>query len=262
MQERTGPGRHAAVGLFCLGLAAFGVVLMAYSDYDSSGAVVTAMFGAFFVVVALVIYGGFLVRLRSAPPAPQSVVVEGEPALYLPRARLTAVGNCLLSGALALVFLGWAIVLGVDSGWGGAVVLAIPAVVFLLLPLFALTGRWASGGLWLTPTRLVHRAYGVRAWSTWDDIAKVDAAPVGAPISQAPTTGVHTRDAHGSYTTPFFRNGKLAEAGRMTLDLRDLPASPAGVVSLVSTYREHPDLRHELGTDAALARVHAVRERP
>lgn len=257
MQESTGSGQHVAVGLVCLCLAALGVVLMTYSGYDSSGAVVTAMLGVFFVVVALVIYGGFVVRLRAAAPAPQSVVVDGEPALYLPRAGIAAVGNCLLAGALALFFFGWAVVLGVDSGWGGALVLAIPAVVFLLLPLFALTGRWVPGGVWLTPTRLLHRAYGVRAWTTWDDVAKVDVAPVGAPISQTPVTGVHTRDAHGSYTTPFFRNGKLAEAGRIALDLRDLAAPPPGVVSLLSTYWEHPDLRHELGTDAALARVQA-----
>ncbi|MEO5651998.1 MAG: hypothetical protein ABIN79_05845, partial [Marmoricola sp.] len=235
MHERSSTGRHVAVGLFCLALAALGLLLMVRTGYESSGAVVTAMLGAFLVVVALVIYLGFIVRLRSTAPAPQSVVVDGEPALHLRRAPLTAVGNCLLAGALALFFLGWAVVLGIESGWGGAVVLAIPALIFLLLPLFALTGRWVPGGLWLTPTRLVHRAYGVRAWTTWDDIGKVDAAPVGAPINQAPTSGVHTRDAHGSYTTPFFRNGKLAEAGRMILDLRDLAAAPPEVARLVST---------------------------
>lgn len=257
MQERISPGRHVAVGLICLGLAALGVVLLTMSGYDSTGEVVTAMLGAFFVVVAAVIYGGLLVRMRSSAPEPRSVVLDDEPALYLPRARLAAVGNCLLAGALSLFFVGWAIALGIGSGWGGALVLAVPAVAFALLPMFALTGRWVPGGLWLTPTRLLHRAYGVRAWSTWEDIAKVDPAPVG-PITQTPVTGVHTRDGHGSYTTPFFRNGKLADAGRMTLDLRDLAAAPPEVVSLVSTYWERPDLRHELGTDAALARVHAV----
>lgn len=260
-RQRGARAQQVAVGLFCLVLAVFGVVLLTYADYDSTGAVVTAMLGAFLVVVALVIYGGLVIRQHSAPPAPQSVVLDGEPTLYLPRARLTAVGNCLLAGALGSFFLGWAVTLGIDSGWAGALVLAIPAVLFLLLPLFALTGRWVAGGLWLTPSRLVHRAYGVRAWTTWDDIGKVDAAPVGAPIDQTPTTGVHTRDAQGCYSTPFFRNGKLAEAGRMTLDLRDLPASATGVVTLISTYWQHPEARSELGTDAALARVRAVSER-
>ena len=102
MQERTSPGRHVAVGLICLGLAALGVVLLTMSGYDSTGAVVTAMLGAFFVVVAAVIYGGLLVRMRSAAPEPRSVVLDDEPALYLPRARLGAVGNCLLAGALSL----------------------------------------------------------------------------------------------------------------------------------------------------------------
>lgn len=260
MRESYGPGRHLQVALVCAGLAALGVVLVVTSGYDSSGAVVTALLGTFFVVVAAVIYGGLLVRMRHSAPQPRSVVLDGEPALFLPRSRLAAVGNCLLAGALALFFAGWAVVIGVDSGWGGAVVLAVPALVFALLPLFALTGRWVPGGLWLTANRLVHRAYGVRAWTTWDDVLGVDVAPpAGNGIARVPVTGVRTRAAHGSYTTPIFRNGKLGDDGRVTLDLRDLAATPAEAVALVATYWERPELRQELGHEAAVARVAAAR---
>jgi hypothetical protein len=255
MQERYDARKHLGVAVVCLLLAALGVVLMAYSGFDSPGAVVTAMLGGFFIAVAAIVAGGFIARRRGSAPEPSSVSLDGEPALFLPRAHLAAVGNCLLAGALALFFAGWAVVLGLSSGRAGAAVLAIPALVFAALPVFALTGRWVAGGLWLTPTRLVQRAYGVRAWTAWDDIVKVDAAPVDAAVDLKPVTGLHTRDAHGSYTTPFFRNGKVPQDGRMVLDLRDLAATSAQTVGLLSTYWEHPELRHELGGPAALSRV-------
>ena len=216
------------------------------------------MLGGFFVVVAAIIYGGLVVRRRGTAPEPRSVTVDGEPALFLPRARLAAVGNCLFATALALLFAGWAVVFGVSWGWAGAVVLAIPALVFATLPAFALTGRWAAGGLWLTPTRLLQRTYGVRAWTAWDDIVKVGVAPVDEAVDLEPGTGVQTRNAHGSYTTPFFRNGKLPQDGWLVLDLRDLAATPEQTVVLLSTYWEQPELRQELGGPAALSRVFGV----
>lgn len=258
MQQTNGLAKHLAMAAFCLGLAALGVGLMVGTDYESSGGVVAALLGGFFVVTALVIYGSLLVRTLGARPAPRITFVDDEAALLLPRWRIAFVANCLLAGALALFFGGWGAVVGQEHGWAAGIVMGLPGLVFLMLPVFALTGRWAAGGLWLTPTRLVHHAYGVRGWTTWDDIAKVDPAPVDTSIQRTPVTGVHTRDPHGEYTTPFFRNGKLDGGGRLTLDLRDLPVAPAEIVHLVSTYWENPQLRQELGQQAAVDRVTAT----
>ena len=255
MQENHGAGKRLALSGFCLALAALGLFFVVKTDVDRVGTVMVGVLGAFFVVVAVVIYGSHLARTNGAAPVPRSVVIDEEPALFLPRAKVAAVGNCLLALALALLFAGWGVVVGLDGSWGGGALLALPGLVFLMLPVFALTGRWTAGGLWLTPTRLVHHAYGVRGWTTWDDIAKVDPVPVTFSIQTSPTSGVHTRESHGEYTTPFFRNGKLDGSRRLLIDFRDLGPSPAEVVRLLSTYWEHRELRHELGTSAALDRA-------
>jgi hypothetical protein len=240
---------HLAVAAFSLAIAALGVVFII------GGAVVTRLLGGFFIVTAAVIYGSLLFRARTPLPVARSVVIDDERALFLPRSQVAATANCVLAATMTLFFVGWGVALGLDRGWFAGLWVSIPGLVFLMLPVFALTGRWKAGGIWLTPTRLVHHAYGVRGWTTWDDIAKVDPPPVDTSVQRAPVSGVHTRTAHGEYTTPFFRNGKLDSAGRLTLDLRELPATPAEVVRLVSTYWEKPELRRELGQDAAVARV-------
>ena len=141
MQEPTSTGKQLAMAGFCLFIAALGVLFIVKVDFDRVGAVMAAVLGGFFVMVASIIYVSFQVRQHVRAPVPRSVVLDDEPALFLPRGKLSAVGNCLLTIALALLFGGWGLVAGLERGWLAGLLLSLPGIVYLMLPLFALTGR-------------------------------------------------------------------------------------------------------------------------
>ena len=132
-----------------------------------------------FGLVLLVTAAGGVARERAErahdrhPPRPElATSPTGERALFLPRSSgrsRVAMGSLL--GLAATALLG-ALFAALSEAWVGAVVLA---VVALLLFLVAAPGSAAagSGGLWLTPQRLVHLQDGVRWDLPWDDVSGV-----------------------------------------------------------------------------------------
>lgn len=214
--------------------------------------------GAFCGVAGLTVLGALPFRhgLLGSPARPRlSTLPDGARATFLPRSRVSAVGAALLSGELGLLLLVWtALAARRPDGWLPAVLSAVAAIVFLSLPLFALTGRWRAGGVWLTPTRIVHRAFGVTSSARWADVEGVELAVL--------PPRVHVRAAEQRYTTPYFRGGRLASAGELPLNLDGLGVPRVHAALIVDLYWRHPDLRPELATEAGPQRVATGARRP
>lgn len=232
----------AAFGL----LALLGVVLLVAGLASSAGLAVLGLF--LLCVGAVAAYSvGSTLRRAAHPLEPVLTTVDGEPALFLPRWKRQAVvgvGSSLALGVPALA--AGVLALTADRVVLG-VVLMLVGLALLPVPLLALLGRWAPGGLWLTPTRLVHRTYTARSSTRWADVVDVsfDLPPV-----------VHVRAAEQGYTVPFLRRGVKITPGELVLDTTDLPTGPAHVALLVSTYVKQPELRAELGSEESLRRFH------
>lgn len=130
----------------------------------------------FFTVglVALVSAAGGLARLladRSDPPQPRLVdLPPGESALFLPRHPAPSrIASMVLLG-YSLVLLGIAVSAAlVEWRWW----VTIPAVLGVAGIWLAAPGRDLAGGLWLSPTRLVHESAGLRWEVPWADVTGV-----------------------------------------------------------------------------------------
>lgn len=103
---------------------------------------------------------------RSAP-APRLEVHDGEPSLHLPRsAGRSRVSSWTLTGISAVLGLGALFAAGAGAV-PGAVALAVTAALLLLV-----AAPWSPtpGGVWFTPTRMVHEHDGTSWEVGWDDV--------------------------------------------------------------------------------------------
>lgn len=111
-------------------------------------------------------------RVRRDPPQPRIAPYGDEDALHLPRAACPAlVSSWTLAGLAAVSALG-ALFAALEQSWVWACVLAAGATWLGWSSAVHLGARLA-GGLWLTPTRLVHADRGVTVEAPWDTVTGV-----------------------------------------------------------------------------------------
>lgn len=189
---------------------------------------------------------------RGLPPV-RSVTLDGERATFVPRWAFPVWQGCMFMLILGGGALGW-IALGLVEGDYGWLVVGVPACVGTLsFPAFVVAGRVKAGGLWLTPTRVVHRLYGAKAEVQWEDVRSLDLGHSGVLL--------WTDQPKGGYTVPWWRGKKILEEDRVVVDGDFLALSPTQVLRLLDEYLRLAGRRVELGTDAAMCSVEAVRLR-
>ena len=143
------------------------------------------------------------------------------------RAVLLAIVAACVLGAIGSVL---------QHAWGWLVLLAVVAAVVTVLFVRDQRRMPYDGGLWLTPTRVVHRWAGRTDTLSWDDVVDVAVDP----------------DAGGA-----------AVAGRISRVLVSphlLVMSAPAVVMLVDALRDHPARRRLLGEEASLHEAEEVRD--
>lgn len=177
MVQLSGSGRPRPVVLgvsFLLGLWALGAGIALIGRSETAFG---AVWSAFFVVAGVFFLStGALWVAKSrrlvAPPA-REVAWEGEPARFLSRRDRRVPASMIVLTLLG----GWLVVMGavgaVEESWLWPVLAAGPTVYVLGVPVFVVLGRFRGGGVWLTPTRLVHEQYGVRTEIAWGDVRDV-----------------------------------------------------------------------------------------
>lgn len=111
-------------------------------------------------------------RVRRDPPRPRLEPYDGEDAVHLPRAAgPTFVSSSTLAGLGAVSTLG-ALFAALAQSWAWACVL-VAGAVWLGWSSAVHLGARLPGGLWLTPTRLVHADRGLTVEVLWEAVAGV-----------------------------------------------------------------------------------------
>lgn len=240
------------VGMFVVG------IVVTVIGFDTSRTALAAgswgllIFGLGFTATGVMFLVGTpsLVRQNRFPtglPFPRSVELEEEPATFLARWRESL---WFLSGfalVLGLSSAAWAVLAFFDGNWGVVVLAGLPAVYFLSLPVFVLTGRFISGGLWLTPSRIVQRVSSVRSSVRWEDVTALGWGPEGLEVM--------ARSSDQRHATPWFRAKKYVRPDRVVLNVQFMITGAGATMMLLRDYVDDPSIRGELGTDAALDRV-------
>ena len=229
-----------AVVLLLVGLPALLVGLIGLGDPGGQALLCVGL-------VALVsAVGGVaaLISERSAPPEPRLVDLDGERALLLPRSPgPTRVSSLLLLGLGLVALLGVLFTL-LHGSWGWSVVLA--AVGGYLVWSSAL-GRDLAGGLWFTPSRVVHDYRGARVELPWDDVTDVvdqSLMPVLVRADRLPA--VQRTGPRGRAWNPLRKDGVLA------VDTRHLAGGHTLASYVITKALTDPASRGVLGTPESL----------
>jgi len=159
---------------------------------------------------------------------------DDEPALVVPRDPApTAVSSWTLAGLGAVLLLG-GLVLVVLGEAGGVVLLVLGA------PLLLVAGphrRDLAGGVWLTPTRLVHRYRG-RQWIVrWSDV--VDLAP-GSPIVVVPADRLPAEQRYGPRGRAWRATRVAGPVGVLGVETEGLPLGEAELAGLLRRALDDP----------------------
>ena len=166
MREFQTPGPVlTAVGLVTgVGVTGIGVgsVIRYHEDLFST---VWSSLMLVFGLIVLISYVALLLTKRARPsPSPaRDVTFEDERARFFPR---RANPGTVASNFIFLLLGGWFLALGIvgaiDGDWIWPVLVAFPAAYFLGFPAFRAVGRFRSGGVWVTETRIVDEHLGLR----------------------------------------------------------------------------------------------------
>ena len=132
----------------------------------------------------------------------------------------------------------------------------LPAVgtVILAQAISALLAMRSFLGVGLSPEGVFHGSWGGCSFYSWDDIRRVEPGVQGGPGVRLWLPGkfepaVHPGESFlGKWN--WFRRKKNS-----WLPLGTLAVHPVVVYEALSFYRRHPELRHELGTEAGLERA-------
>lgn len=174
------------LGVVGLGMFALGVLVA--SGQEEDGAWGLAAFGWILLATgtASVVRAVGDSRDRRRPFEPRLSSVGGEPALHFPRHRTRGAVSAWVLVALALApLMGAVAAFAAGSPVGGCLLLAV-AVLMLWL---GSPHQVDAGGLWLTPSRLVHRHDG-NGWEVrWENVRGAsDSEPFGIAVRERPTT--------------------------------------------------------------------------
>jgi hypothetical protein len=115
------------------------------------------------------------------------------------------------------------------------------------------TGRVRRGGVTLSGQGIAQRGRSFENRLDWSAIVALPAATNGYPVILA--IGYANADWQRRYTTRFWRIDRLPPAPMIEFDCRQFDVDPYVLYNYVRTYVDNPELRAELGTEAALARA-------
>jgi len=186
------------------------------------------------------------VRVRRDPPEPRIASYGDEHALHLPRASgPTLVSSWTLAGLAAVSALS-AFFAALAHSWVWACVLAAGAA-WLTWSSAVIHGARLAGGLWLSPTRLVHADRGVTVEVPWETVTGV--------VPQQPMPVVLRADGE-----TFVRTGPPGRAWRpvnrdgttLTVDTRHLAGGTTLASYVIAKAISDPASRRILGTPASL----------
>lgn len=185
-------------------------------------------------------------RVRRRGPEPRLEPVDGEPALFLPRDPAPVrIASWALLGIAAAVGLG-AVLAATERAWGWVVVWALLAAYLVHLAAPHRTTRLA-GGLWLTPTRLVHEHLGLRWQAPWEDVRGV------VPRPQMPVLVAEDRLPRVERTGPRGRGWKPHRGqGLLAVDARHLTGGGTLAGYVITKSLAEPASRRVLGTPDSL----------
>jgi hypothetical protein len=245
------PTRPAPVALVGAGFAAALLLLIGVGTLrDTGGSADLAVFGALLVCLAALVAASVLERVAETRfpaglPAPRTTTLGGEPATYLPhRSR----GAWIVLGfwtVLGLAFGAWGL-LDLQGPEPGLAWVFLPLAVFLLgLPVFAATGRWRPGGLWLTPTRMVHHHLSRRTELTWDEVRR--------PASGGSQLSIEADPSRTRQMTPWARERGFGN--EVTFSTATLAVPGPQLAAALRRWAEQPGTREELGTPLAVERL-------
>lgn len=184
-------------------------------------------------------------RVRRAPPQARLAELEGEAALHLPRdPGPTAVSTWTLAGLAAVAALA-AVVAAVDSAWGWTVAMAV--VALLLAWSSGVAGGVRAGGLWLSPTRLVHEDRTSRAELSWDDVTGV------VPQQPMPVLVRPDRSPLVTRTGPRGRSWRaVTRDGTLVVDTAHLAGGAEVAAYVIARAITDPASRAVIGTEHSL----------
>jgi hypothetical protein len=246
---RTRPGLGFALALLISALVTLvGVGGAVAGADDSPGTTVFLGFVGAVGVLMLVSFGLEALWRGRRPFALLGTSPAGARATVLPFS-----GAALASPVVVLVLVLLAGVVGGTVALGEAattwvVVNVVVAVAALVLLLPVLARRVRSGGVYLTPQGLEHRRLGTSWTVGWDDVEGVTPEEP-LPVLLRPGARVVR-----SRTSPYGWNGDVRGSDDRVLgvETRHLSVDEGTLAFLVASYRQHPELRDQLGTPASL----------
>lgn len=166
MREFQAPGPGLTVLGLLTGVGAAGIGVGSVVRYhDDPFSTVWSSLMLVLGLVVLISYVALLMAKRARPsPSPaRDVTFEDEDARYFSR---RANPGTVASHFILLLLGGWFLALGivgaVDGNWVWPVLVAFPAAYFLGFPVLRTVGRFRSGGVWVTETRIVDENLGLR----------------------------------------------------------------------------------------------------
>ena len=245
---RRSAGRLALYGVGQVLVALVGIGIVTAALKDGSG--YSVVFGGFLLGVALVSLLATVLEAvhgRASRGAVTGTSPDGQPATVLPRAGwvpwvsagfLAVIAGALLAGGLVAVS-------GGDTLLG--VVLLVLGAPFLAMLVPVLLGRVPTGGVYLTQRGVTSAKDGSWWRATWDEIAGV--VP-GEPLAVVLADGASPE--HGRTAPPGWRSEVRAPDGVLAVQTRYLSEDAATLAFLLLAYRDRPDLRATLGTQASL----------
>ncbi len=186
-------------------------------------------------------------RVRRDPPQPRIETYDGENALHLPRAAGPTLASSWTLAGLAAVSTLAATFAALEQSWVWVCVLAA-ATIYLGLSSAVHHGARLAGGLWLTPTRLVHSDRGLRVEAPWETVTGVvpqHAMPIMLRADGRPS--VVRTGPPGRAWRPVSRDGTT-----LTVDTRYLAGGPTLASYVIAKAVSDPASRRLIGTSASL----------
>ncbi|WP_441961250.1 hypothetical protein [Mycolicibacterium houstonense] len=136
---------------------------------------------------------------------------------------------------------------------GGAVIAGGLSVFFGWFGAGLAFGRICRGGVILSSQGIVHRGWSFESRLDWSAVAGV--MPSFDVYPTILIMGYTNSSCVRRYTTRLWRIERLPKTAMLQIDCRQFDVDPRAVYDYVRTYVDNPELRAELGTEAALTRA-------
>jgi hypothetical protein len=239
------------LGVIGFGMLALGVVVVAGSVADGA---VLAAFGWILLVtgVASVVRAASDISAGRQPLKPTLSDVEGEPALWFPRRRSRGAVAAWTLAALAIAPMIGAIAAFVTANFVAASALLMIALLLLWV---ASPHQVDPGGMWLTPSRVIHRHDGTGWQVEWNEVRGAAATePFGIAVRERPRTKWAVSQLRR--WTPIYKHDNL------WIDGRDMAGDAGLRYYVILKAIADPGFRGALGTPASLPPEGRASDRP